>query len=370
MARAMGIVAFEGDNINIEGLSVHRPVMSISFLGRYRLIDFPISNFTNSKIDDIHIYVKNKPRSVYEHVGTGRHYNVNSKHGKLRVMYGEEEISSSVYNTDVRAYLQNESFIRENKNEYVIIAPAHYIYLQNFADVMDKHIESEADVTILYKSSRDAKYEFVGADTISIDRSKRVTGFGVNRGQANQRNISLECYVMKKTIFFDLLRKAEQTSAIYWFKNVIEESVYDYRMQAYSVKGTVLGIADLQSYYHSNLAMLDRKHSDLFTPEWPIYTRTSDSPPTMYTSNAEVSISSIANGAVIKGKVVNSVIGRNVVIEPGAVVEDSIVLPSAYIGPDVHVKSCVVDRHVRIEKTKELVGTKDNPIYINRHDKL
>ena len=175
--------------------------MSISFLGRYRLIDFAISNFTNSKVDDIHIYVKEKPRSVYEHVGTGRHYNVNSKHGRLRVMYGEEEMSSAVYNTDIRAYIQNESFIWENKNEYVIIAPTHFVSLQNFTEVMDKHIESGADVTVLYKSSKNAKDEFVGADTLTLDRSKRITGFGVNRGQANQRNVSLECYVMKKTTF-------------------------------------------------------------------------------------------------------------------------------------------------------------------------
>lgn len=370
MARAMGIVAFEGDNIYVEGLSKHRPFMSISFLGRYRLIDFAISNFTNSKVDDIHIYVKEKPRSVYEHVGTGRHYNVNSKHGRLRVMYGEEEMSSAVYNTDVRAYLQNESFIWENKNEYVIIAPTHFVYLQNFTEVMDKHIESGADVTVLYKSSKNAKDEFVGADTLTLDRSKRITGFGVNRGQANQRNVSLECYVMKKTTFFELLRKAEQTSAIYWFKDILEESVYDYKMQAYQVGGQVLSVTDLKSYYNTHMALLDPKRSDLFNTNWPIYTRTNDSPPTIYTETANVTQSSIANGTVIKGKVINSVVGRNVIVEPGAIVEDSIILPSAYIGVGVHVKSTIVDRHVRVEKTKELNGTKDNPIYINRHDKI
>lgn len=370
MARAMGIVAFEGDNINVEGLSKHRPFMSISFLGRYRLMDFMLSNYTNSKIDDIHIYVKEKPRSVYEHVGTGRHYNVNSKHGRLRVMYGEAEISSSVYNTDVRAYLQNESFIWENKCEYVIVAPTHYVYLQDFRDVMDKHIESGADVTVLYKSSRNAKHDFVGCDTLTLDRTKRITGFGVNRGQANQRNISLECYVLKKTIFFDLLRKAEQTSAIYWFKDILEESVYDYKMQAYPVRGPVLNINDLQSYYEANMAMLSIEDSKLFNMEWPVYTRTSDSPPTIYAEDAEVKQAIIANGSIIKGTVTNSVIGRNVIVEPGAVIEDSVILPSSYVGAGVHLKSCVVDRHVRIEKTKELKGSKDNPIYISRHDKI
>ena len=175
---------------------------------------------------------------------------------------------------------------------------------------------------------------------------------------------------MKKTTFFELLRKAEQTSAIYWFKDILEESVYDYKMQAYQVGGQVLSVTDLKSYYNTHMALLDPKRSDLFNTNWPIYTRTNDSPPTIYTETANVTQSSIANGTVIKGKVINSVVGRNVIVEPGAIVEDSIILPSAYIGVGVHVKSTIVDRHVRVEKTKELNGTKDNPIYINRHDKI
>lgn len=368
--RAMGIIAFEGDDIKVEGLSKHRPMMSMSFLGRYRLMDFAISNFTNSNMDTIHIYVKEKPRSVFEHVGTGRHYNINSKHGKLRVMYGEQEISSSVYNTDVRAYLQNETFIWEDQAEYVIVNPTHYIYTQDFREVMDRHIESGVDVTILYKNSKHSKTEFVGSSTLTMDRSKRITGFGTNRGQANQRNISLECYVMKKTLFFDLLRRADNTSAIYWFKDILEESVYDYKMMGYPVSGTVLGIHDLQSYYDASMRMINPDHSDLMKSDWPIYTRTNDSPPTIYESTADVNRVCIANGSVIRGKVTNSIIGRNVVIEKGAVVEDSILLPSTYVGKGVHIKGCVVDKHARVEKMKELNGSKDDPIYINRHDKI
>ena len=368
--RALGIIGFEADHIKVEGLGNHRPMMSISFMGRYRLVDFPISNFTNSNIDDIHVYVKEKPRSVFEHVGTGRHYNINSKQGRLRVMYGEQEISSSIYNTDVRAYLQNEAFIWENKSEYVIVAPTHFIYTQDFDKVLDKHIESNKDITVLYHSCKNAKEDFLGLTTLNLDREKNITGFEVNRGQAKQRNISLETYVMKKTVFFDLLREADYRSRIYWLKEIIEEAVHKYSMRGYPVMGTVLGITDLQSYYDVSMRMLDKEKPRLITRSWPIYTKTNDSPPAIYDVTADVESSSIANGTVIKGKVSNSIIGRNVIIEKGAIVENSIILPSSYIGRGVHVRGAVVDRHVCIEKTKMIDGSRDNLIYINRHDKI
>ncbi len=370
MARAMGIIGFEGDTVKIEGISKHRPMSSVSFLGRYRLIDFPLSNLTNSGVNTIHIYVKEKPRSVFEHVGTGRQYNINSKHGKLRVMYGEEEISSSVYNTDVRSYLQNESYIWEDEAEYVIIMPSHFVYLQNFVDVMDKHIESGADITMLYKNTDLAKEKYFGTTTLNFDKDKRVKSFEINRGQAKKRAISLEAYVMKKHLFVELLRKANDQSPIYWFKDILTENVENLDIRGYSVKGTVLAITDLQSYYDSSMELINPETSDLFRQDWPIYTRTNDSAPTIYGDKAKVSKSLVANGTTIKGKVINSIIGRNVQIEEGAVVENCIILPTSYVGKNVHINGLVVDKHVRIEKSKEIQGSKEEIIYINRHDHI
>lgn len=370
MTRAMGIIGFEGDTVKIEGISKHRPMSSVSFLGRYRLIDFPISNLTNSGVNTIHIYVKEKPRSVFEHVGTGRQYNINSKHGKLRVMYGEEEISSSIYNTDVRSYLQNESYIWEDEAEYVIIMPSHFIYTQDFSDVMDKHIESGADITMLHKNTDAAKEKYFGTTTINFDKEKRVKSFEINRGQAKKRAISLEAYVLKKQLFVELLHKANNQSPIYWFKDIVTENVSNLNIQGYSVKGTVLAITDLQSYYDSSMELINPESSDLFKKDWPIYTRTNDSAPTIYGENAKVSKSLVANGTLIQGTVTNSIIGRNVQIEEGAVVENCIILPTSYIGKDVRINGLVVDKHVRIEKSKEIKGSPEQLIYINRHDHI
>ena len=101
MYKAFGIVNSSGRNIYVDGMQDYRPIGAFSFLGRYRVIDFPISNMTNSNIDRIQVYINNKPRSIVEHVGTGRHYNINSKSGKLQLLFSEHNNDNDIYNTDI-----------------------------------------------------------------------------------------------------------------------------------------------------------------------------------------------------------------------------------------------------------------------------
>ena len=107
MFKAFGIVNSSERNIHVEGLQDYRAIGAFSFLGRYRVIDFPISNMTNSGIEYIQVYVKNKPRSLVEHLGTGRHYNINSKRGKLQLMFAQNSSENDVYNTDIASFYEN-----------------------------------------------------------------------------------------------------------------------------------------------------------------------------------------------------------------------------------------------------------------------
>ena len=107
MAKALGIITSSGTHIRVEGMQEYRPIGAFSFLGRYRVIDFPISNMSNSGIDHIQVYVRRKPRSLAEHLGTGRHYNINSKRGKLQLLFAEHSSENDIYNTDI-AYFNGE----------------------------------------------------------------------------------------------------------------------------------------------------------------------------------------------------------------------------------------------------------------------
>ena len=117
MYKAFGIVNSSGRNIYVDGMQDYRPIGAFSFLGRYRVIDFPISNMTNSNIDCIQVYINNKPRSVVEHVGTGRHYNINSKSGKLQLLFSEHNNDNDIYNTDNAKVNRVNTQLSYNRNQ-------------------------------------------------------------------------------------------------------------------------------------------------------------------------------------------------------------------------------------------------------------
>ena len=157
MSRAFGIVNFAGNNIQGNPMQAYRPTGAISFLGRYRVIDFPISNMSNSGIDSIQVYIRRKPRSLVEHLGTGRHYNINSKRGNLNLLFCENGDENSIYSTDLAAYVENLDAIEEMSEEYVVIVPSYMVYTADYEEFLQNHIESGADITLMYQNVDNAK---------------------------------------------------------------------------------------------------------------------------------------------------------------------------------------------------------------------
>lgn len=371
MKDVLGIIKFEDASVDVAGLSEHRPIPSLTFLGRYRLIDFMMSNLSNSGISYIQVYVKNKPRSVYEHLGSGRSFNINSKHGKLRVHHGEEALQSEAYNTDIRSFISNRQFIEEARKEYVVLTSSYMVYTIDFNDVVEEHKKSKADITMLYSPVKNANESYFGCDTLRINQSKRVTGMSKNLGKYKARNVSLETYVMKKSMFLKLCDLGFKTSALYWFNNIIQDELENYTVNAYRHKGSVYPINSLTEYHKANLELTSYEiGKKIFNPEWPILTRTNDSPPVMYGADAIVSESVIANGCKVNGTVIKSVLGRGVIIEKGAVVVNSNVLPGSKIGKGIHLDHVIVDKNAVVEKVNELKGSLDAPVYVKRRDRI
>lgn len=198
MSKAFGIVNFSGRNIWVEGLQPYRPIGAFSFLGRYRVIDFPVSNMSNSGIDHIQVYIRRKPRSLVEHLGTGRHYNINSKRGKLQVLFSETGLNNDIYNNDISAFLANMEDIEKEPYPYVIVAPSYMIYSMNFDSLLQTHLQSEADITLLYHSVDNAKEAFLNCNTLNLNRQKGVLSIEENHGNAKNKHIFMDTYVMKK----------------------------------------------------------------------------------------------------------------------------------------------------------------------------
>lgn len=373
MYKAFGIINASRKNAFVEGLQDFRPIGALSFLGRYRVIDFPISNMSNSNIDRIQIYINSTPRSLVEHLGTGRHYNINSKSGKLQMLFANTVNKNDIYNTDISYYYENMESINTMKNPYVVIAPCYMVYSADFSELLKNHIESNTDITLLYHSVDNAKDEYLKCDTLNLNPQKGVKSIEPNRGTAKNKHIFMDTYIMKKELFIELIEKARKTSSMYSLADIVNDMCMEGELNVRGVahKGYFAAITDFTSYVNANKALIDYKAAqELFHEDWPIYTRTNDSSPTQYFDTAVVKNSVVSNGCKIKGTVENSIVGRGVTIEEGAVVKDSIVFAEAVIGKDVHIENVVVDKWASVTKVKEILATSEEPGYVRRHDTI
>lgn len=371
MCDALGIISFAGNHIWVEGLHEYRPIAAFSFLGRYRVIDFPISNMSNSGMDHIQVYINSKPRSLVEHLGSGRHYNINSKRGKLHMLFSGTLIDHDLYNTDIAAYVENLQNIIHAKEEYVIVAPGYMVYTQDYDVLLKSHIDSGADISLLYHSVDNAKESYLACNTLTLNKQKGVLAIEKNRGNAKNRNIFMDTYVMKKELFIELVKKAQKTSSLYTFADIVNGECGDLDIRGISHRGYFASITDFKSYYDANLELIDYDTAtSLFVPDWPIYTRTNDSSPTQYFEGAKAKNSVVSNGCHIEGDVENSVIGRGCTIKKGAVVKNCVILTNVTIGEDVHAENLVIDRNAKVTKVKEVVGKPDVPKYVKRDDTI
>ncbi len=371
MSKAFGIVNFGANHIWVEGLHDYRPIGAFSFLGRYRIIDFPISNMSNSGIDRIQVYVRRRARSLTEHLGSGRHYNINSKRGKIHLLFSETAVQNDIYSTDISAFMDNLNSIEHVHYPYVLIAPSYMVYTMDYSALLQTHIDSGADISLVYHSVDNAKDKYINCQTLNLNKQKGVLSLEPNRGTAKNRNIFMDTYVMKKELFIELIKKAKKTSSVFTLADIVNSECSELDIRGVAHRGFFAPISDFKSYYDANISLIDFKNAmNLFDDNWPIYTRTNDSCPTQYFDTAEVKASVVSNGCLIEGKIENSVIGRGCTIKKGAVIKNSIVLPGVYISENAHIENHVIDKNSKIIHVKDIVASPEKPGYIKKGDTL
>ncbi len=374
-SNAFGIVTSYGRNIDISEMASYRPVGAFSFLGRYRVIDFAISNLTNSDIERIQVYTGKNPRPILDHLGTGRQYNINSKTGRVQIFFSRDGVANTNYDTDINAYLENKRYLtsQAKSHPYVVITPSYMVFTQDFNELVNTHKESGADITMLYHSVDNAKTDYLDCNYLELNKQKGVNAIKKNNGTAKNRNISMDTYVMASQVFLELIDKAEKISSMYTFADILNDACTQetYDVRGVSHRGYFASITSIKSYYDANLALNNYEAmTALFRQDWPIYTKTNDSCPTQYYEGASVTGSTIANGCYIKGTVDGSILGRGVSIGEGAVVKNSIILADAVIGDGVVVENQVVDKRAKVTVVKELVSPSGTPGYVKRDDNV
>lgn len=371
MKRIMGLCNLHG-SASLNELTHSRPIASTSFLGRYAFIDFTLSNFSNSGIDEVGILIKNHPRSILKHLGSTNVWNTNTKLGYEAIMYNEPHAHSPSYNHDINNIIANDWIFYNAKPDIFVIAPAHIVYPIDFRDVIKAHEQSGAKLTIVYALINSGKTEFVGGDELKLDEVGRIKELTLNKGANDDIFVSLETYVISLPELVALISLARKTSAFFTLRDIIASQIAaGVSINGYRHLGYVRHFASLKHYRNHSLELLNYDlRKQLFLEDWPIFTITHDTPPAKYGPHAQVKNSFVANGSRINGKVINSIISRNVVIEEGAIVKNSIVFTDTRIGKNVRVSDAIIDKYARIREVKDIAGTEVDPLYVKQGDRI
>ncbi|HOR20396.1 MAG TPA: glucose-1-phosphate adenylyltransferase subunit GlgD [Bacilli bacterium] len=352
-------------------LTSSRVLASTSFLGRFAFMDFALSNFSNSGIDEVGILVKSHLRSVLKHMGSMQSWNINTKIGRQTIMFNERGNMNRKKNTDINNFLVNDWVLHESKAKYIIIQPAHVICKIDFEPILKEHIARDEKVTIIYKHITNAHKSFATHNLVNV-RNGYVRSFKRNRQLEKDACVSMETYIINRDVLLNLVSEALKTNPMYSFKDAIKKYANTlFKVHAVEHLGYARSFDSLQHFVDYSFELLDYRYAHLlFIKDWPIYTITRDTTPTLYGTKANIHNCFIANGAIVEGRVENSIISRNVKVGRGAIIRNSIILSDTVVGENAIIANAVIDKYCLISDSVHVEGVKGSPKYINQGKRL
>ena len=364
-------IIFASDNENKLGeLTIHRTTASLPFCGRYRLIDFTLSNLVNSGITKIGIITRNNYNSLMDHIRMGRNWDLNRKNSGISLFPPYTfNVNRDVHKSKIDALYGINHYIKHNKEEYVIITNGNIAMNIDYDEVFDKHIENGADITMLaYQAQSNTSRRVV----IKTDESNRVIDLFVSETPDSEaRLIGLNAYLLKKDILLTLIESAYARGLQDFEKDILLKEVHNLKIMCHEVNSYVGIIDDIKSYFSESMKMLDiETRNDLFYGSGTIYTKVKYSVPTLYEEDAKVQNSLIADGCIIDGEVIDSILFRGVRVAKNAVIKNSIVMEGGSIGENSMLTYAITDKNVEIRKNKNISGFATYPIVIAKDKKV
>lgn len=372
--KAAGLIFSNVHDASIPELTKPRAMASIPFGGRYRLIDFTLSNMVNSDITTVGLITHDNYSSLLDHIGTGKDWDLARRSGGIRILppfITGSTRGDRLYNTRLEALIGVKNFVQNCGADHVVISDCNMICNIDFTDAIDAHIDNNADVTIITKLVNTEELRF------PLDRYIKLVDFNDNGEivdyvsydkQQGELHIDTNMMIIKRSYLLNLIDEADARGYTSFSKDVILRHLGEHRFFAYVYDGYFNYIDSMQKYFFCNMKMLDPTKRNLVfrVKDRPIYTKVRNSAPTRYTEDAKVSNSIIADGCVIEGVVENSILFRGVRVGKGTVIKNSILLQNTYTGDDVYLNCVVTDKDVTIKDGKMLSGHETLPFYIGK----
>jgi glucose-1-phosphate adenylyltransferase len=364
----MGIINVNEPEGYLQELTEHRPLASVPFGGRYRLIDFVLSNMANSGITNVGILIQHKYRSLMDHLRSGKEWDLARKRDGLIILPpAYVQFPLHTYRGDVENFYINLDYIQHSKQKYVIVAGVNMVCNIDYRKILRFHQEKGADVTTVYTEQDCSAEDCSGVVGVSVAQDGCVTDMQVNPGKVPNQKISMEMFIMEREFLVDLIKCCVAHGDYDFIKHCLIKNMDKISIYGYPYQGYLARIYSVQSYFKYSMDLLKPSiWREVFSKVSPIYTKVKDEPPARYVENAKVTNTLVASGCYIGGRVENSILFRGVKIEQGAYIKNSIIMQNSEIASGVMLQNIICDKDVRITADKQLKGECNYPLVIRK----
>lgn len=364
----MGLVfSHAGDHL-LRDLTEVRCLGSVPFGGRYRLIDFTLSNLVNAGVSKVGIITKSNYHSLMDHLGSGKPWDLARKKGGITVF--PPYINGS-FGTQVDDLFSLLPYLEMSKEEYIVLAQSDCVSNFDLEDMMRFHIARGADITAACTRGRLPCSPENDRPVFRIAPDGRVEQVLLSPKISGDCDFSIHVYVLKKTLLIALIREAASRGASSLTRDIIVPCTKNYRLYSYRIDGFVKVIDSLQSYFEANMALLDRPVRDsLFRAPRPVYTKIRDEMPARYGLGSSVSACLIADGCVIEGQLSRCILFRGVHIGKDARLSDCIIMQGSSIGKNAELSYIISDKNVQVADAQVLRAYPGSPAVIKKGERV
>ncbi|MBC5646885.1 glucose-1-phosphate adenylyltransferase subunit GlgD [Christensenella tenuis] len=370
LRNTFGLIYAGEQNINLRELVYLRTVGALPVGGRYRAIDFILSNMVNSGIRNIGVIAQRSYHSLMDHLGSGKEWDLSRKNDGLFILppFSSAE-NMGTYRGLVDAIKGVMGYISRSKQQYCILSGSYTIFNRTFDDMVECHMDSGADITMLYNEEeadffRGERYNDV---RLHLNEEGRVVDLEINATTSDSKKVGMDTYVMRKDLLEYLVEDCMSRGKYNFVSDLLMGNLNRIKIMGYEHKGYVGRLHSVASYYKINMDFLNRDVQDhLFYSDNQIYTKIKDEVPAKYAKTSNVKNSLVANGCIIEGEVENSILFRGVYVGKGAKIKNSIIMQNSEIYNNSDLEYVILDKSVNIRQGRRLIGDEVFPVIIRK----
>ena len=367
---AVAGIVFANTNDNfLKKLTAHRSMASVPFGGRYRLIDFALSNLVNAGVTTVGIIPKEKYRSLMDHVGSGIPWELDRKNGGLYLLPPYQTSGMRRYNGTIDALYGARNYLERSKADYVVLCDADVLANVDITGAIKNHIANDADISIVYHNGTLYPAD-EPKDTmlLDLDKNNKFNSISFDPEAQATANYSIGIIILGRELLSKLVAEAFDNDLTSFNREVVAKKLKTLKIIGFEHTEYVAIMNSTRSYYGASMDLLQNDvRRQLFNKNRPIFTKTRDDMPTRYGTKAKVENCFIADGCIINGTVKNSILSRGVTIEKGAIVENSILMQETSVGSDTVLNYVIADKNAIIGDSMVLKGTENKAFFVEKN---